>query len=379
MKKTLVALAALSTLGAYAQSTVQISGIVNGGYGRANTGVVSAQGLKGDRNNLTFDITEDMGGGTSAIGKVQFRWSMLDGTTGYTSTYASTEAYNGGSLVEQTMVGLKDTTWGTIKIGRFTNDLGSHDAGVFEDSKHGTNASHAAYGRLSGQVQWTSPTINGFTVSAINAKAAANCFTPAGGAGFGTSSGINYCTYSATGINNFGAAVLTFANGPWLLQAANIGGLYGDKDTRLTARYTMSNGAKLYYGMYKQSGSVGTLLSSMPTTAVYTMPVGYNATYGWQAHTATELGASLPVGAFTFRAGYLTNNNDIGYTTSAAAVTDGTTKFSKVSLGAEYNFSKRTLAIVQMGKGSNSSAAVAAGGAYFSSGSTYFAGMQHSF
>lgn len=379
MKKTLVALAALSTLGAYAQSTVQISGILNAGVARANTGVLSVGALKGDRNNLSFDVTEDMGGGSKAIAKVQFRWNVATGQTGYSSTGASTVAFNGGTLVEQTMIGFTDTTLGTVKIGRFTNDVGTHDFSVFEDSSYGTNASAAAYGRLSGTVQWTSPTYGGFKVSAINAKAAANCYTPAGGAGFGTTAGINYCTYSATGINNFGAGVLTYENGPLLLQGASIGGLYGDKNTRLSARYTMNSGAKLYYGMYKQSGAVGTLNTAMTTTATYLIPVAYNALYGWQSHTNTELGASVPVGAFTFRAGYLTSNNDIGYTTSQAAVTDGTTKYSKVSLGGEYNFSKRTMAMVQAGKGSNSSAAIAAGGSVYSSGSTYWLGMQHSF
>ena len=366
-------------MGAYAQSTVQISGILNAGVASSNAHVLSVAQLKGDRNNITFDVTEDMGNGTKAIGKIQFRFNPTTGTTGYSSTLASTEQFNGGTLAEQTMVGFTDNTLGTVKIGRFTNDVGTHDFSVFEDSGQGTNASAAAYGRLSGTVQWTSPTYGGFKVSAINAKAAANCYTPAGGAGFGTTSGINYCTYSATGINNFGAGVLTYENGPWLFQGASIGGLYGDKDTRLSARYTMDDGTKLYYGMYKQSGAVGTLITTMTTTATNLIPVAYNAMYGWQAHTATELGVSKPVGAFTFRAGYLTNNNDIGYTTSAAAVTDGTTKYSKVSLGAEYNLSKRTMLMTQMGKASNSSAAIAAGAAQFSSGSTYFAGMQHSF
>jgi len=379
MKKTLVALAALSTLGAYAQSTVQISGILNAGVASSNAHVLSVAQLKGDRNNITFDVTEDMGNGTKAIGKIQFRFNPATGTTGYSSTLAATEVYNGGTLMEQTMVGFTDNTLGTVKIGRFTNDVGTHDYSVFEDSSQGTNASAAAYGRLSGTVQWTSPTYGGFKVSAINAKAAANCYTPAGGAGFGTTPGINYCTYSATGFNNFGAGVLTYENGPLLLQGASIGGLYGDKDTRLSARYTMGSGTKLYYGMYKQSGAVGTLITTMTTTATNLIPVAYNATYGWQSHTNTELGASVPVGAFTFRAAYLTSNNDIGYSGAQVAVTDGTTKYSKVSLGGEYNLSKRTMAMAQMGKGTNGSAAIAAGGSVYSSGSTYWLGMQHSF
>ena len=374
MKKTLVALAAVSAVSAFAQSAVTISGIVNYGVQRSGaTGVQTLGGIKGDRNNLTFDVKEDLGGGTNAIAKMQFRFNSQDGTTGYAST-SGYEYSNSASLMEQTMIGLTSASLGTVKFGRFTNDLGTHDFSVWEDSKMGTNASHAMYGRLSGTVQYTSPNISGFTFSAINAKAANNCWGNAGGAtGGGLITGINYCTYSSTGINNFGAAAITYANGPVLAQVATIGGLYGDKDTRLSLRYTLASGTNLYVGQYKQSGTVGGLLSLVSQT-YSTVPVATSTTYGIQGHTATELGVSIPVDAFTLRAGYLTNNNDLDVSKS-----DGTTKLSKVSLGGEYNLSKRTMIMVQGGKVSNTSSALYAGGSLWTAGASYFVGMQHSF
>ena len=378
MKKTLVALAAIASMSAFAQSAVTISGSINYGINRsaASPNAQTFGGLKGDRNVLTFDVTEDLGNGSSVIAKVQSRFNSSSGNAGYANSANSSEAAAGTTLFEQTMVGLKSNSMGTVKVGRFTNDLGTYDYSTFEDSGYGTNASNAMYGRLSSQVQYTTPTVSGFTISLINAKALANAWGNAGGAtGGGVTTGINYSTYSATGFNNFGAAAITYANGPLVAQIASIGGLYGDKDTRIGVNYTLSSGTKLYYGSYKQTGVVGSLLSTMPSTAAYDTPVKYNSSYGWAAHTATELGASVPVGQFTFRAGYVTSNNDLDTTVSG----NGTSKVSKYSLGAEYNLSKRTSIIVQGGKTSNSTAVVAAGGSIFTQGAAYFAGMQHTF
>ena len=378
MKKTLVALAAFSAVSAFAQSTVTISGSINYGVQRSGaTGVQTLGAVKGDRNNLSFDVSEDMGGGTSAIAKMQFRFLSQDGGTGYASTNAY-EFSNSASLMEQTMVGLTSSSMGTVKFGRFTNDLGTHDFSVWEDAKFGTNASNAMYGRLSGSVQYTSPTVSGFKVGLINAKAANNCWgNPGGATGGGVITGINYCTYSSTGINNFGAAVITYANGPVLAQAATIGGLYGDKDTRLSLRYELSNGTKVYAGSYKQTGAVGLPIAAVAST-YSTSPVAITTSMGLQAHTSTEFGVSVPVGAFTLRASYLMNNNDLAYVTGVAT-TDGTTKVNKASLGGEYSLSKRTMIMVQGGKVSNSTATLAASNALYTPGASYFVGMQHTF
>ena len=381
MKKTLVALAAFSAVSAFAQSAVTISGIINYGvYRSGDSSVFNPQtfgAIKGDRNNLSFDVKEEMGGGTNAIAKMQFRFNSADGTTGYAST-GGYDYSNSASLMEQTMVGLTSASMGTVKFGRFTNDLGTHDFSVFEDSKVGTNASNAMYGRLSATTQYTSPNISGFTIGLIGAKSTQNCWGNAGGAtGGGIRTGINYCSYSATGSTNFGATLLTYSNGPVLAQAAAISGLYGDKNTRLSLRYELSNGTKLYFGSYKQTGNVGSISAAVAQTYA-TVPVALTTSMGLQAHTSTELGVSVPVGQITLRAGYLTNNNDLGIT-SGVAVSDGTTKASKVSLGAEYNLSKRTMLMVQGGKVSNSTTALSGSSAGYTIGSSYFAGMQHSF
>lgn len=379
MKKTLVALATLASVSAFAQN-VTITGGVNYGVTRAAAGTQSFGSLKGDRTYLSFDVSEDLGGGSTIISRAQMRFNSSNGATWGSNTANSTELGKGATLMEQVMVGWANSNTGTLKFGRFTNDLGTHDFSTFEDSPIGTNASQAMYGRLSGQIQYTSPTVAGFTVSALQADAQANTWIASPGGGLLT--GINYSTYSNTGHTNFGAAIVKYENGPLLLQGASIGGLVGEKATRLSARYTLGSGAKIYYGSYKQSGTVGVLLSTMPTTATYTMPVKYSSTAGLQEHTSTELGFAVPVGQVTLRGGYVTNNNDLEIGKS-----DGTTKASKVALGLDYNLSKRSMIIIQGAKVSNSSYNLSAGGSALydvssstaTGGSQYFVGLQSSF
>jgi len=379
MKKTLVAIAALSAASAFAQ-TVAITGGVNFGMFRAETGAQTFGSLKGDRTYLSFDVTEDLGGGSTVISRAQMRFNSSNGATWGSNTANSTELGKGATLMEQAMIGIANSNTGTLKFGRFTNDLGTYDYSTFEDSPIGTNASQAMYGRLSGQAQYTSPTVAGFTVSALQADAQANNWIASAGGGLLT--GIDYSSYSKSGFNNFGAAIVKYENGPLLAQAASIGGLMAEKATRIGVRYTLANGTKIYYGSYKQAGNVGELNANMGTTALYTMPVKYSATAGLQSHTSTELGFAVPISNITLRGGYVTNNNDL-----AIGVTDGTTKASKIAVGLDYNLSKRSMIILQGSKVSNSSYALATGGsglygvsgASGTGGSAYFVGLQSSF
>ena len=380
MKKTLVALATLATVSAYAQ-TVAITGGVNFGVFRNEASAQSFGSLKGDRTYLSFDVTEDIGGGTNVISRGQMRFNSSNGATWGSNTANSTELGKGATLMEQAMLGISNKNLGTIRFGRFTNDLGTYDYSTFEDSPLGTNASGAIYGRLSGQIQYTSPTVAGFTVSALTADAQANTWMASASNGLQT--GINYSTYSATGFNNLGAAIIKYENGPWLAQVASIGGLVGDKDTRIGIRYTAGNGAKYYFSSFKQGGNIGQVLTTMGTTALYSMPVARNSTYsfGLQEHTSTELGLAYPVsGQITLRGAYVTNNNDL-----EVGKSDGTTKASKVAVGLDYALSKRSTIILQGSKVSNSSYAASLASGYSVSGtagtggSAYFVGLQSTF
>jgi len=390
MKKTLVALAAFASVSAFAQSAVTISGIVNYGINNATTQPSTSTsnqqwgGLKGDRNKLSFDVTEDLGGGLSTIAKLEARFNLASGQTGYANGAASTLGASGTTLFEQTMIGIKSAQFGEIKMGRFTNTLGAYDFSVFEDSKFGTNASQASYGRHNSQIQFTSPTISGFTLSAVGANFANNKWGQGTG-GWGFLNGVDYSVYSATGFSNFGAATLTYANGPLVAQFAKLQGFFNDKATRIGANYTLASGVKVYGGFYNQQGNVGQVISTL--TASYTVPVAAVAntaaglaagtTTGMAEHSATELGLMVPVGQFNLRAGMVRNSKDL-----LIGQSDGTTKAEKIGMGVEYNLSKRTQVQYQRSTVKTGIAVgngTLGGGFGYTTGSTSGMYLQHSF
>ena len=110
MKKTLVALAALTAASAFAQSSVTISGQLDAGIaattsvaGVANTNLVG--GLYG-ANRLRFVGVEDMGGGM----KANFLLEMQPGLNGSTS---GNGLFNRGAWL-----GLSGDSWGAVRFGR---------------------------------------------------------------------------------------------------------------------------------------------------------------------------------------------------------------------------------------------------------------------
>jgi len=173
MKKTLVALAALAATSAFAQSTVTVSGIINYGMSNDVTKTTAYGGLKGDRNNLTFGVVEDLGGGSNVTATAQFRFNSGSGAAGYANSANSPDVGLGATQFEQTAIGY-NSPMGNVRVGRFTNVLGAYDYSVFEDSKYGTNASRAAYGRLSNQIQISTPVISGFQGFLVGAQGATN-------------------------------------------------------------------------------------------------------------------------------------------------------------------------------------------------------------
>lgn len=111
MKKSLVALAALAATGAFAQSSVTISGQVDVGV----TNPVGAQKTRIDQaangaNQITFAGTEDLGGGLKATFRLNQRFSpesgLMDGTAG-----------NRPMLQGESTVGLSGN-FGSVRLGR---------------------------------------------------------------------------------------------------------------------------------------------------------------------------------------------------------------------------------------------------------------------
>jgi predicted porin len=183
-------LAALAATSAFAQSTVSITGLADLGYQSVN-GPAKLADYKGVAKDgsattvLTFAGTEDLGGGTSAVFKLQL---TPDFNTGGGVAQANTSA---GSVPaptgQEAFVGLADQKLGTLKLGRnnsnvlaawgvgsvFGTAIGSgysSNGNVFTRySTTGVSAYNTAPTRFNNSVKYESPSFNGFTASVLHA------------------------------------------------------------------------------------------------------------------------------------------------------------------------------------------------------------------
>ena len=142
MKKTLIALAALSAIGAFAQSSVTMSGTVDLGAQfidyKGNGGVVTAGAQNGSSTSgLTIAGTEDLGGGM----KAGFQWDMSVDFSNTTARTSGTTA-NGTTSNVGTYLGNGNSfislggNFGTVKIG--TPNLSTFNANGLGNSGFGT-------------------------------------------------------------------------------------------------------------------------------------------------------------------------------------------------------------------------------------------------
>ena len=110
MKKTLIALAAMAATGAFAQSTVTISGMLDAGLAistsvaNVQTTTLASGQLSGTR--LRFVGVEDMGGGSKATFWLEMQPNMVDGGTS-----------GNGLFNRNAWLGLSGG-WGELRLGR---------------------------------------------------------------------------------------------------------------------------------------------------------------------------------------------------------------------------------------------------------------------
>ena len=200
MKKTLVAIAALASVTAFAQSTVTISGLVDMNYGSVTapsnaillkTGNVSRVAMNGAGTTaFLFQATDDLGGGLTASFRYEMNPDFVNGSgvvggvtgnaTGTTSGVNDTTLYGNGAN-GYNFVGVSSADMGGIKLGRlntgtlaafgdmsvFGTALGSGygSAGIFTRYQSSTaNYNNTAPTRFNGAVEYQSPAMSGFTV-----------------------------------------------------------------------------------------------------------------------------------------------------------------------------------------------------------------------
>jgi len=347
MKKTLVAIAALASLSAFAQSSVTMYGVLDAGYN--TTTKVSAAGVTvkttatggnesgaWQSNRIGFKGTEDLGNGTSA--SFNYEFGMAAGTTGDLSS-------TGG--IRQSNVELKNTGMGSVMVGRQYNPIFTVSANLDAGNANNVGYGRVIYGqvattRTSGGITYTSPTFSGVTARAT----------------YGTNTTTTDGTNAAADYNVVGGSLI-YANGPLSLQAA----MHETKLEKNPAAGTQNDRKESIYGASYMIGS--TTLVGMIGDRKETDLTGAQT----KKRNGYQIGLRYPLTSMVDT--FLT----YGKATVQAASTAAEGKASGTQAGAMYNLSKRTGVYAAYGKttGDTSSAAIA------SSGKELAFGVRHAF
>jgi predicted porin len=349
MKKSLLALAALSAFAtaAQAQSSVSVYGIMDMSYGEnkvsgnpTDTNTNKAKntkvtGLADDAVNssrIGFRGTEDIGGGVRAGFVVEANLDMVRGATldkanqtTETTTNKTGTAFLGST--RQTMLTLSDAKLGTLGVGyKKTLETDFNDLYFTGTENSAGNQSHVA-GRATraNGIYYTSPTMSGVTITGLLVSGEAT---------------------------NESAA------------SADIAKTYDASMTQFGVNYSAGNlqvGAVYFNGSLKDNSAAATLISDVATADSYFKTgdndykgygIGANYNFGFAKVTAqmgerkyglstdqkkneyTTLGVTFPVGKLDLMAAYAMQ--EIKLNGVKQDETDG------YQLIARYNLSKRT-------------------------------------
>ena len=339
MKKTLIALAALASTAAFAQSAVTLYGVVDLGYntsklsdGATVTSKTAGLNSIASGSRIGFKGTEDLGGGLNA------NFLMEMGTTPDEATHSMSN--------RQSYVGLTGA-FGTLNLGRqYTLVHGVQ--GAYDTNGNATAAgwlgSATSLVRASNLIAYVTPSFNGFSAAA--------------GVGFGETAGVSNKT------GNVSTMSVSYANGPLTVQAATEtvkltklavtlpgGSAATDLSDALANRKANSFGGSYDFGVAK--------VTALRTTA----KAGSAADAG--EFNTNNFGVSVPMGALTLAA--TVSNGD--YKDSGAAKVD----VSGYQVGATYALSKRTTAYTFAGQAKDKTASNAG------KQETFAVGVRHTF
>lgn len=332
MKKILAVLALSAAFASGAMAQVTISGSVEGGLRSSVADVKSVGGTKSDRNQITFSGREDLGNGLTASFTLQSRIDIANGGS------AQVNSMSGNTqLFEQSALGLSSKTLGSVRVGRFTNALGANGVRywLMEDSPYGAQDT-TQYSRLSGQIEYTSPTVAGFNYTLTKADAAANKFIT-----FVSGNGTTTTTDISSSTNDLTAHTVSYTNGPLFVSYSDVKGFDNEGSKRLGAAYRVNSNIRIAAGQFQQNETWRTQLP----------------------HKNNYVGAEYSVGKWVTAVTYSKASG------KAAATHLG--EVEKIGAKAYYSLSKRTTLQAEIGETKNAAAA--------SNGTAYFLGMRHTF
>jgi predicted porin len=362
MKKTLVALAALAATGAFAQSTVTLSGVLDVGltYNSAVADGAATLGTGlGNNNRVIFSGVEDLGGGMAATFAAQMRFNPSTGGTEGGALYPTTVSGARPLFQGESRVGLRGG-FGWIRLGRGLTALQQPNGGMIDPwgvstvagmvyaPGYATDYVAGGEGRTDG-IFYDTPNMGGFAASLTYSPRTV-----------GTRAG----SFSKT----FYSLAGTYVNGPIQALVGVEQNRYGDTLTNLGGNYDMGV-AKIFLGFGSVKGGDAADRANVPFLATASSipscgstrsaALGGNRAAGFQAVatpalaaglvaggnagtacavgagetiTSWTIGAHIPLGAARIIVGYSNWGSDL-----ATQERD-----TKLGLGVNYALSKRT-------------------------------------
>ena len=334
MKKSLIALAALATVGAaQAQSSVTVYGVFDVGYNSldyknvggavADTAQNKQSGLAGSGplSSQRFGLrgSEDLGGGLKANFNLEygFTHALLDGaTTASVSTAASTSDSTGVLAQQNQAIGGQLVTR-TSRVGLESNKLGRLDVGYGLTGLFATVTAHSPLpgNNFIGDVAYTS---NG--TSSADSRILGTVTGYGGGAT--RMSGVQYTSPTMNGVQ----AVVDYGSGKQVRGADTIGDNFNVYNAGLTLRYTA--------GALALAGTAHTYKADLGTTSNAETATDYTALSARYAVTS-----NLAVNAL-----YAKNKSKL----STTGVQNGKNDVTQV--GVAYRMGKNQL-VAQYGEG----------------------------
>ena len=311
MKKSLLALAVLGAFAgaASAQSSVTLSGVLDAGI-LGNSNDWKLGGSQSGYNAFTISGKEDLGGGMSAFFLLNHRFRINDGKMN-TSTGNPGDASN-TVFWRNAWVGL-GSNFGDVRMGRILMPLQDMNGGfdAFDTGYVGSvhTGGATATVRANNAIYYRSPNFAGFSVHAAYAAAEGQYINETAGS-FANTAGFQIPTALLNFENPMGFNVR------WAAGPINLGVAYDIN----TADYDTTG----VYGSY--NFGFMTLFGQFETGTI-------NNAAGTQKEDtdAYSISAKIPMGAWTFKAGYVAVSSSLAGQNA-----------NKFGLGVQYDLSKRT-------------------------------------
>jgi predicted porin len=333
MKKSVVTVALLmaAVKVAYAQSSITLYGIIDESIqythnatptGSSEVGLYSGN-LSSDRWGLKG--SEDLGGGLMAIFQLEDGFNLNNGKMG---TYNGTTSEFG----RQAYVGLQSDNYGTFTAGRQYDPVVDQVQGMTEDNYFGSTFATAGdvdnydnSSRTNNALKYVSPVFGGLQVEGLYAL---------GGAAGSTGSGQTWSLAAA------------YKNGPFALSAGYFVADNAEATTTRTGWSSTSDGT--FDGPVNSGYDTAKSINIARVAAQYVAgPYTFGLSYSNSMYKADAQSAFVDTEKYNTGQAFLNYQATstlllgLGYSYTRASGNTGAT-YNQISLGADYNLSKRT-------------------------------------